>query len=224
MTTLLTVLDTDLVLTIAQLSRRGLLQEARDLRLPSVQLTCRVRSNDGTSDRLLEFVVADPEHLALPPRDLMHLVGLAETRHLTELEPGERWNLLPLSERVRGHRMDAEIIRGSDYTDDCGIEFDAGYSEKQIKAKMCAMNEAGYTRILWSTSVHARVTEVLGVVNNLRREGELRRIRQVRTRFANFWSEEDPYTGRPRCHKPYHFTYDIPATAPGRSAPRHIGR
>lgn len=211
---LLETLTTDLVLTAVQLARRGQLQEARDRDLPSVQLTCRVRSNDPTGDRLLKFVAVDPEHLQLAPRELMHLAGLAETRALITLEPGERWHLLALNERLRGPRMDAEIVR-EPYTDDCGVEFDAGYSRGQIERKLRAMSEGHYTRILWATSIHERVETVMETALKLMAAGHLPGIRQVRTVYVNVWADSDPYNDRPRCHKAYALTYDTPATPPG---------
>lgn len=208
-------LTTDRVLTTAQLSRRGLLEAAGWMDLPSVTRTCRTRVTQSESDTDLTFVALSPEDLEHPSRDLMHLVGLAEARHRLPLARGEVWLHVSLQGRVKRHQADAEILQTLDPSrrSDWAVEYDAGYSRKRVADKLVAADEGGYIKVYWATSIHARTRTVMEMAQQLQRAGKLPHLRQVETRFVDFWSLREPYVGRPRCHKPTALTHVFPAAA-----------
>lgn len=197
----------DGVLTNAQLTRRGWLKEADALALPRVTFTCRVRVTDSESGRDLTFVALEPEKLQQAPRELMHLAGLGEARARLTLAEGEVWR--HLTARGAGglglaqQWPDAEIVQSLDASrrSDWAVEFDAGYSRRRIREKVIAAGEAGFTRLYWATSIHARTRSVLREIIMLQAQGKLPQVVRAETRYVNFWSVREPYEGRPRCHK-----------------------
>lgn len=209
------LLTTDLVLTTAQLERWGLLRAATWLELPTVTMTCRTRVTQSESDTDLTFVALEAEHLDQAPRELMHLCGLAEARRGRVLAAGEEWRHVRLAGRSKGHQPDAEVVQLLDGTrrSDCAVEFDAGYSTKRISQKLEAATNAGYSRILWATSIHRRAETVMDQATRLHRQGRLVDLRLVETQFVDFWSPHDPYTNRPRCYKPMRLTQAFSAAA-----------
>jgi len=198
------LLAVDQVVTTAQLERWGLLNAATWLDLPRVTRTCRTRVTQSESDLDLTFVALEPAVLAQAPRELMHLCGLAEARRGRVLLPGERWQHVHLKGRRKAHQPDAEIVQLLDPArrSDWSVELDTGYAVGRIAQKMEAACEAGYTRILWATTIHGRTRSVLDQATRLQRQGHLPDLVRIETQFVNFWSSGDPYLDRPRCHKP----------------------
>lgn len=209
------LLTTDLVVTSAQLQRWGLLRAAEWLALPRVTHTCRTRITQSDSDTDLTFVALDSEHLTRSPRDLMHLCGLAEARRHHQVAPGEVWQHVSLKGRTRGHQPDAEIVQHLDLArrSDWAVEFDTGYATARIAKKLEAAAQAGYTRLLWATTIHRRVQTVMRQATELQRQGRLPEVVWIETRFVNLWSPENPYGPRPRCHKAFILTRSFPAAA-----------
>lgn len=71
----------------------------------------------------------------------------------------------------------------------------------RVEQKLEAAARAGYVVILWATSIHARTHTVTEQARELGALGLLPGVRSVITLFVDFWSPDDPYTNRPRCHK-----------------------
>jgi len=197
------LLAVDRVVTTAQLQRWGLLRAAEQLELPTTELTCRTRVTHSDSVIDLTFVALLDAHLDLAPRELMHLCGLAEARRGRVLAAGEHWQHVSLKGRAKGNYPDAEIVRPADLErrTDWAVEFDAGYAPARIAEKLEAAAAAGYTRILWATSIHDRTRTVTALAARLHRQGRLPGIESIETRYVNFWTPKDPYINRPRCHK-----------------------
>lgn len=197
-------LSVDLVVTGAQLERWGLARAAVWLDLPRITRTCRTRVTQSESDTDLTFVALTDGDLNRSPRDLMHLAALAEARRSRVLEPGEVWRHVALRGRSQATQADAEIIQTRDpgRRSDWAVEFDAGYSPGRIAQKLEGAVAAGYTRVLWATSIHARTRTVRAQAVHLQRRGRLPDLVLIETRFVDFWSPHDPYGNRPRCHKP----------------------
>jgi hypothetical protein len=197
-------LTTDIVLTTAQLERRGLREAAQWLALPSLTLTCRTRVTQSESTTDLTFVALTLTALDQTPRDLMHLAGLAEARSLKTLAEGEVWRHIVLKGRIKHHQADAEIVQALDSSrrSDWAVEFDAGYSRARTVRKLIAAAQVGYTKLYWATSIHDRARSVMALAAQLQHQGRLPYVSQIETRFVNFWSASEPYLGRPRCHKP----------------------
>lgn len=215
------LLAVDSVVTAAQLQRWGLAQAAQWLELPRVTLTCRTRVTQSESTTDLTFVARSADQLARAPRELMHLSGLAETRRGRVLEPGQVWQHVNLKGRAKIHQPDAEIVQLLDVArrSDWSVELDTGYSPQRIAQKLEAATTAGYSRILWATTVHRRTQTVLDQASWLQRKGKLPDLTQIETQFVDFWSANDPYVNRPRCHKPMRLsrTFTVqPEVAPAR--------
>lgn len=205
-------LAVDGVLTTAQLKRRGWLQAADRLGLPRVVYTCRTRVNQPESDMWLTFVGRDKEVLSQAPRELMHLAGLAEARSLVELAAGEEWRHVTLAGNVRMQLPDAEVVSPVKFQD-AAVEFDAGYDRARRLKKLHGFAVGGYSRIFWMTSIHNRVKQVAQEAWMLHRRGDLPHVVGGEVVFVNFWSARDPYTGRPRCHKPFRQVFDFEGRA-----------
>lgn len=208
------LLAVDQVVTTAQLERWGLLNAATWLDLPRVLRTCRTRVTQSESDLDLTFVALEQAVLAQAPRELMHLCGLAEARRDRVFVVGEHWQHVRVKGRRKSHQPDAEIVQVLDHTrrSDCAVEFDAGYAPARITQKLEAACESGYTRILWATSIHGRTRSVLEQAAQLQRQGRLPELRQMETRFVNFWVPVNPYQPRPRCSKPVALSRTFTAT------------
>lgn len=213
------LLAVDQVVTLAQLQRWGVSEVVRWQALPVVTRTCRTRVNQSDSDVDLAFVAWDAAVLDQAPRDLMHLAALAETRSRKRLQPGEEWRHVSVAGRSRGHLPDVEILQMLDPTrrSDWAVEFDAGYPWSRVRAKLTAAAADGYTRLCWATSVHGRVQRVMDLATRLQQEGHLPGVVMVETCWVDFWSEENRYVSRPRCHKPMALAHRFSAGA-GRAA------
>lgn len=206
-------LSTDRTLTTVQLQRRGLLHAA--VGLPEVTYTCRTRVTQSDSGTDLTFVALTQETLARPPRELMHDAGTAEARHVLrrELPAGATWQPTVAAGRARLRLPDAEVLHGPDARQDWWVEFDAGYAPHEVDAKLEAAARAGYTRLVWATSIHARTRTVPEQATTLHRLHLLPGVLEVTTVFVDFWSWREPYTGRSRCHKPMRTDLTFEGTA-----------
>jgi hypothetical protein len=127
-------LATDLVLTGAQLDRRGLFGAAEALGLPSVTLSLRTLVTVPGSERQLQFVALDEavlEHHS--PEKLMELAILAEAR-ATLSRSGAEFRRITSG---RGGLMpDAVLINGPVGSGlDGAVECDSGYSEDKLLDK-----------------------------------------------------------------------------------------
>lgn len=200
------LLAVDQVVTTAQLRRWGLSEAAGWLGLPEVTFTCRTRVTQSESGVDLTFVSLDAETLNLAPRDLLHLAGAAEVRRRLVLGEGESWRHIVTAGRERGSWPDAEIVcpwgerRGVDW----GVEVDLGYAPARIREKLRAAALAGYGGLIWGTSIHERTATLPSKIMEWFASGDLPGVQGVLVLFIDVWSERDPYSGRPRCHKPMH--------------------
>ena len=198
------------VVTVHQLRRLDLEQAATWLDLPRVTYTCRTRVTQGHSAADLTFAALDPQTLSAPPRDLMHWAGTAEAYlwyrsscsagRIPEAEPGERWTLVDLAGRERGHLPDATILRGPSRRDDAAVEYDTGYVREHQVAKLHTFAAHGYAHIIWATTVHGRVRTLCDLITAEQAAGRLPNLRRADVLYACIW-RDDPYPHRPRCHK-----------------------
>ena len=131
---LTSTLGTDLVLTTAQLDRRGLLGAAEALGLPSVALSLRTLVTVPGSERQLEFVALDAVTLELhSPEKLMELAILAETRATLNRSGAE---FRRITSGRGGLMPDAVLINGPVGAGlDGAVEVDAGYAEDKVLDK-----------------------------------------------------------------------------------------
>lgn len=198
------MLAIDRVLTTVQLERRGLLRAAEWLELPRTCRTCRTRTTQSHSTVDLTFVALNSHTLTRPARDLMHDAGLAEARHrvMHALRPSAVWQHVDVAGRRRTHLPDAEVLNlHSRGLQDFAVEFDAGYAPTRVAQKLKAAAEAGYSLVIWATSIHARTGTVAEQARKLHGLGQLPGVEDVVTLFVDFWTLGDPYAKRPRCYK-----------------------
>lgn len=191
----------DRVVTSVQLSRWGLLETADSFGLPHRTYTLRTRSTQASSAVDLTFYAGDSDWLSAAPRDLMHWATIAEGRHKIGCLYGQELVYVDLGGRDRADLPDAELLQ-SDGSPDWAVEADAGYSKERIVRKIVTASRAGYGRLAWLTTVHARTTTLPTIVEDVVRSGLPGTLRAVDIYFVDFWSQRDPYHGRPRCHKP----------------------
>lgn len=198
------MLAIDRTLTTVQLERRGLLKATEWLDLPQICRTCRTRTTQSHSTVDLTFVALNPRTLARSARDLMHDAGLAEARHRVHhgLHPNAIWQHVDVAGRKRTHLPDAEVLNlHSRRLQDFAVEFDAGYAPARVEQKLKAAAEAGYSLIIWATSIHARTSTVAAQARKLHGLGQLLGVDDVVTLFVDFWTLGDPYARRTRCYK-----------------------
>lgn len=131
---LTSTLGTDLVLTTAQLDRRGLLGAAEVLGLPIVTLSLRTLVTVPSSERQLEFVALDAVTLENhSPEKLMELAILGEARAILN-KSGARFRRITSG---RGGLMpDAVLVNGPVGAGlDGAVEVDTGYAEDKVLDK-----------------------------------------------------------------------------------------
>ncbi|WP_104992115.1 hypothetical protein [Deinococcus sp. NW-56] len=190
------------VATTVQLERAGLTEPMRWLDLPQVTYTCRTRTMQPHSETDLTFVALQNRTLGRPPRELMHDAALTEIRlRLAQEDPRLArygWHVTTARGRERGNRPDAELRSPNpDRRSDYAVEVDAGYSQEVRLTKIEAFGEMGYSGVIWATTVHARTRTVPNEALTIRHL----KLRTLMAYFIDFWSANDPYRDRPRCHK-----------------------
>ncbi|WP_331823443.1 hypothetical protein [Deinococcus sp. YIM 134068] len=186
------MLAIDRTLTTVQLERLDLLTTAQQMGLVTVDRTCRTRVTQPGSQTELRFVVADPSYQSLPSSTLMHWAGVAETRgHIGEAY-GPLLQLNTLTGRERRHLPDAEIHVPDGRV--VAVEFDAGYPREVIAAKLRAASNAGYSGLIWGTSVRARAATVPLFAREMR--NELPGLQSIHGIYIDFWSPGKPYAAR----------------------------
>lgn len=186
------MLAIDRTLTTVQLERLDLLTTAQQMGLVTVDRTCRTRVTQPGSQTELRFVVADPSYQSLPSSTLMHWAGVAEVRGRMREAYRPLLQLNTLTGRERRHLPDAEVHLPDGKV--VAVEFDAGYSREVIAAKLRAASNAGYSAVIWGTSVRLRAEKVTLTAQEMR--DELTGLGSIAGMHVDFWSPGQPYSAR----------------------------
>lgn len=199
------MLAVDRVMSTVQLERRGLLRTAEQMGLPSTVRTCRTRVTQAGSTADLTFVSALPDLAQLPSTVLMHWAGLAEQRwtlrHFLAAQALE-WQHLDVKGVSRSHLPDVGLrLKGGAVL---AVEFDAGYPPQVIGAKLRGAGAAGYSGMLWGTTIRRRVLSLPEIVDQLHRHSEVPGLSVFRVNYVDFWSPGNPYRLRPYSDVPVH--------------------
>lgn len=196
-------LETGQIVSSAQLVRRGWLQrvEAADLR--PISSTVRTRSKQPRSLVTLDWY--SPAHLdpRTPASVLVHQSCLTEMLLLNDV-----WRQGGTSRMVTGGLRgeawpDAEILWRSREQPDAAVEADTGYDQNTKEEKLKSYVAQGFRSAIWVVTVHQQVQTWCDSVVEMVAAGQVDGLQRFRCMFTDIWSMHDPYTGRPRCHKPF---------------------
>ncbi|GGR15484.1 hypothetical protein [Deinococcus ruber] len=138
----LQLLQTDRVVTDAQLSRLGL--DGR--RFPALTLSVQPLV-DSTIEYAVTFRILSTQIALQRPGDLTHLAGLAQLRAVLQ-QSAEGWELMGSASEIRPDAVLHEQGRR------IAVEYDAGYRTQVVRRKMAAFAE--YDAVIWGTPSRLR--------------------------------------------------------------------